>query len=158
MKRTKSPNWITRLEGYLLIPHELLHVAGFWLVGRQCHYRWGQPFVTPLESMARWQHLVGCLFPFVIFGLLSLILALLTPVVYSYARQNDAWLWLALLLILLQITGLYLGSTLLDLRNAYLLIVNKPWHSRTPFDIFLWPIVDWEKVRQSVIRGENDVK
>jgi hypothetical protein len=33
------PSRATRLGGYLLIPHELLHILGVWLVGKRCHYR-----------------------------------------------------------------------------------------------------------------------
>jgi hypothetical protein len=29
------------IEGYLLIPHELLHIVGYRLVGKRCLYHWG---------------------------------------------------------------------------------------------------------------------
>jgi hypothetical protein len=47
MKRTQSRHWITQLNGYIAVPHELLHVAGYWLVGKPCQYRWGDAYVTP---------------------------------------------------------------------------------------------------------------
>ena len=143
------------LGGYILIPHELLHLLGFWLAGTRCEYRWGQPYVRPLEPMSRRQRLVGRLFPFVIFTLLVLGCALLVPLAYVNALRGGSWLCLILCLALLQIAILYAGTTLVDVRNAYLLIVDKPWHSRTPFDMFLWPFVDWDEVRRA---RESDVE
>ena len=141
------------LEGYLLIPHELLHLLGFWLVGARCEYRWGWPYVRPLEPLSRRQRLVGRLFPFVSFTLLVLICALLVPLVYIYALRGGSWLWVIVCLALLQVAILYAGTTLVDVRNAYLLLRNKPWSSRTPFDFFLWPFFDRDEAARAEERN-----
>ena len=38
-----------KVEGYLLIPHELLHVAAYRLIGRRCSYRLGDSYVKHIE-------------------------------------------------------------------------------------------------------------
>src|SRR5262245_59900989 len=128
MKQTTSLAWSTRLGGYLLIPHELLHLVGFRLVGKRCAYRWEQSYVTPLEPMARWQLLVGRLFPFAIFTLLFVGCTVLAGLAYQEARQSHAFFWFLFWLGSMHIFALYAGTTLVDLRSAYLVLVNKPWH------------------------------
>ena len=88
MKLNRWQNWWLRLEGYFLIPHEILHVIGYRLVSS---------FVM----------------------------------------------------------GVYTGTAIPDFRNAYLLIIDKPWHSQTPFDIFFWPIIDWEEIRKKVSTAKD---
>jgi hypothetical protein len=156
MKHVRTFPSFKALEGYLLIPHELLHVAGYWLVGQQCEYRWGQPYVTPIGLMLRWKRLVGMLFPFGVFFSLATVLALLAGYAARAAVREGSFFWLTLWLGLIYLTSLYVGSTLGDLRRAYLLIVNKPWHSWTPFDIFFLPVVDWNDIRQKAAKGEID--
>jgi len=56
------------------------------------------------------------------------------------------------------IATFYLSTTIGDLRRAYLLIVEKPWYSWTPFDFLYWPVVDWEDIRKKVSTGEIDAK
>jgi hypothetical protein len=158
MKQTTSPTWSTRLGGYLLIPHELLHLLGFRLVGKRCAYRWGQPHVTPLEPMARWQLMVGRLFPFIVFTLLFGGCTVLAGLAYGEARQSNSFFWFLFWLGLMQILALYAGTTLVDLRSAYLVFVNKPWHSQTPLDIFFWPVVNWEEVRRKALSEDEDAE
>jgi len=126
----------SRLEGYFLIPHELLHVAGYRLVGRKCRYHLGNPFVTPLEPMTRREQLVGLLFPFAVFASLFLLLTVLsglTPFIIN--RQGDnGLLWVGLLGLPALLAGVYACTTIGDLRRAYLLLSNKPPDSQTPFD------------------------
>lgn len=156
--RTKPKQQQPHLEGYLLIPHELLHVFGYWLVGKRCRYRWGQSYVTPLEPLARWQDLVGTLFPFTTFAILFLGCAVLSSFAYGHALHSHEYGWFIIWTGLAFIAGLYAGTAIGDLRNAYLVITQKPWYSRTPFDIFYWPVVDWEDVRKKVRRGEIDAQ
>jgi hypothetical protein len=158
MEQAKQQRWWERLGGYLLIPHELLHILGFRLVGKRCNYRWGNNYVTPLGSMSRWERLVGMLFPFVVFAILFIIGAVWVGLAYGQAVREGSFFRFIFGLILLQIIALYAGSTLLDLRNAYLLIFNKPWQSWTPLDIFFWPIVDWTKVRERTPPPEDHDK
>jgi hypothetical protein len=155
LEGTKDQRLLTRLNGYLLIPHELLHVLGYRLVGQVCRYGWGEAHVTPIGSMTRFERLVGTLFPFAVFVLAFVFCAILSGLAYlqfirfgEISTQFIFWTGLAL------ITGIYAGTAITDLRRAYLLIFNKPWYARTPFDVFFWPLIDWEEVRQKIASGE----
>jgi hypothetical protein len=132
---------LSRLEGYLLIPHELLHVVGYRLVGKRCIYRWGQPYVIPVGPLTRREHLVGLLFPFVVSATLFLVLTILSGVTLLVVKQQEGtiFLWLVLLGSLCLIVGGYAGAASGDLRQAYLLIYDKPEDSKTPFDFITWP-------------------
>ena len=156
MKYTQSPQWPARIGGYLAIPHELLHIIGFRLVGQRCVYQWGQPHVTPLGSIPAWKRLVGRLFPFAVFLTLLIVFTILSGLAYSQALRSGSFFWFILWTSLAYVAGMYAGSTVGDLRRAYLLIFNKPWYSWTPFDFVYWPIVDWDKVREKVVSGEAE--
>lgn len=158
MSHTKPKHHQPSLEGYLLIPHELLYVLGYWLVGKQCRYRWGESYVTPLGSPARWQDLVGTLLPFITFAGLFLICGVLSSFAYGYALQSGNYIWFIVWTGLAFVTGLYAGTAIGDLRNAYLVLTQKPWYSWTPFDIFYWPVIDWEETRKRVSNGEIDAQ
>ena len=132
---------VSKLEGYLLIPHELLHVVGYRLVGKQCRYRLGEPSVMPLGSLTRRERLVGILFPFAVFvtlfGLFALLSGLSPLIVKNQPEKALGW-GLALGAMSL-IAGGYACTAIGDLRQAYLLIYNKPKGSKTPFDFLAWP-------------------
>ncbi len=158
MKQEDNLPWFSHLEGYLLIPHELLHVIGFRLVGQRCAYRWGNPFVTPIGPMNRAERLVGMLFPFVIFFILVTAFAIFAGLTAGQAVREGIWGRLLFWLTLTLTAGLYLGTTIGDLRRAYLLIFDKPWYSWTPFDFFFWPLVNWNEVREKAAKGDIDDK
>jgi len=140
--------------GYILIPHEILHVLGYYLVGQTCAYQWGQPYVTPKRPMPLWRDLVGMLFPAGVFlGAMTVfgILAGFGLEEFIVTGQIAALLlWLSLTFI----AGFYFCTTLGDLRNAYLRCLGKPWYNWTPFDIFFAPFVDWDKVRAEAKKKE----
>ncbi len=75
------------LQVTVLIPHELLHVLGYRLVGKRCLYRWGDDFVTPLGSIRRRERLVGALFPFGVFLILGMLSLGLSGVTLTLARH-----------------------------------------------------------------------
>src|SRR5688500_19355505 len=58
--------FLSRLGGYYLIPHELLHVLAYRLIGKRCHYEWGAYYVQSLQPKNRKESLFVLLFPFVI--------------------------------------------------------------------------------------------
>jgi hypothetical protein len=158
IKQTERQRWVARLGGYLLIPHELLHIVGFRLVGKRCEYRWGSAHVTPLEPMSRREQLVGMLFPFIVFALLFVICTILVGLIYGQGVRDGSFGLFIFGLIVMQILALYTGTTLVDLRRAYLLVFNKPWHSWTPFDIFFWPVVDWAEIRKRMASEKHDTQ
>ena len=158
MKLTKHQNWPSRLGGYLLIPHEFLHLIGFRLVGKQCQYEWGRSYVTPIEPMTRRERIVSMLFPFSVFAFVFIICAILSGLAYGQAMRDASFFWFILWMGAALVMGFYAGTAITDLRQAYLLIFDKPWYGWTPFDIFFWPIVDWEEIREKVAAGLIDEK
>lgn len=158
MKQAKNRSALSRFGGYLSIPHELLHVVGYRLVGKQCSYQWGDFRVTPLGSMTLWERLVGLLFPFGVFSIFCFVSGILSGLAYSYGLREGSFIWFIFLTGVALISGSYAGTAIGDLRKAYLLILNKPWHSWTPFDIFFWPVVDWSEVRKKIATEEQDDK
>lgn len=157
-KKTKPQTWFSRLEGYVLIPHELLHLVGYRLVGKQCKYEWGQPYVTPIEPLSRNERLVGVLFPFIVFVLLIILLAIPAGFAAKAVIQDGALFRFIFWLVLTHIAVGYALSTVGDLRNAYLLINNKPWHSWTPFDFLFWPFIDWAEIQKEREAKEKEEK
>jgi hypothetical protein len=155
MKSTKYQGGPTQFVRYLALPHELLHLVGYRLVGKQCVYRWGDAHVTPLGPMTRWARLVGLLFPFAVSSGLCLLTGVLSGWAYRYQLQDGSILWFILLVALTLVFGSYAGTAIADLRKAYLLLLDKPWHSWTPLDIFFWPVVDWSEVRKNVTSKEK---
>ena len=126
-----------RIEGYLLIPHELLHVIGYKLVGKRCSYHWGQHYITTLDPMTRNEELVGLLFPFVACIVVWLVLLPLPFVALFYGGLA----WAVGLSLLFSVPIIYAFASIGDLRRAYQLIFNKPISSPTPFDFFFWPVI-----------------
>ncbi len=156
MKQTEHRSWLSRFGGYLAIPHELLHVAGYRLVGQRCEYHWGNSYITSGGQMTLGKQLVGTLFPFVVFAVTFLICGVLSGLAYGQALREGAFFWFFFWTALSLVTGSYAGTAAADLRRAYLLIFNKPWYSWTPFDIFYWPLVDWSEVRKEIAAKEKD--
>jgi len=156
MRHSQQNSSIKQLVGYLAIPHELLHVAGYRLAGQRCRYQWGELYVVPVGPMKLGARLMGILFPFAVFSLLFLMCAGLSGLAYAQSLRSSIYDGFTFWLIMGHITGLYACTAIGDLRQAYLLIVNKPWYSWTPFDIFYWPFVDWSEVRKRVLQEKHD--
>lgn len=128
---------ITRIEGYLLIPHELLHVLGYRLVGKRCTYRWGEHQVRPAGPMTRRERLVGLLFPFTACMAAWLILLPLSVAAFFYGSMT----WAIICTVLSGIAFLYAFASMGDLRQAYLLLYGRESHDKTPFDFLFWPVL-----------------
>ena len=126
-----------KLEGYLLIPHELLHVVGYRLVGKRGHYRWGEPRVLPQGSMRRWERLVGLLSPFVVcsLGCLGLIVWLLgqSRLYLSGSSSPGLLVKIGILGAGTLICYLNAAASLLDLHQAYCLLTDRPADHPTIF-------------------------
>lgn len=156
MKDIKTSSQLKQLFGYLAIPHELLHIVGYRLVGERCAYQWGNSYVSPLGEMPRWKRFVGKLFPFIIFFSLTILFSLSAGFASKQLAQEGEVIGFIFWLGLTYIAGFYTMSTVGDLRQAYLLLKNKPWYGWTPFDVFYYPMVDWNEIRRKVAQGEID--
>jgi len=75
-----------KLDGYLAVPHELMHVVAYRMIGKRCAYRLGDHTVKPLEDRTLKQRLFCLLFPLLINGLAVLLLAGAWAVIYALAR------------------------------------------------------------------------
>ena len=75
-----------KLDGYLAIPHELMHVVAYRMIGKRCAYQLGEHAVTALEDRTLGQRLFCLLFPLLINGLAVLLLAGIWIATYSIAR------------------------------------------------------------------------
>jgi hypothetical protein len=63
-----------KLDGYLAIPHELLHVLAYRLIGKRYAYRFGDHTVRALDPRTFGQRMFCLLFPLLINGIAVLLL------------------------------------------------------------------------------------
>jgi hypothetical protein len=75
-----------KLDGYLVIPHELMHVVAYRLIGKRCAYQLGDHTVKPLEERTLNERLFCLLFPLLINVLAVLLLAGAWMGIYVIAR------------------------------------------------------------------------
>jgi hypothetical protein len=71
-ERSTFRNFLHKLGGYYLIPHELLHVLAYRIIGKPCRYEWGDYRVRSLKPKTRPEKLFVLLFPFVACWVLGL--------------------------------------------------------------------------------------
>lgn len=126
---------LRKIDGYLAIPHELLHVLAYRLIGKKCHYQLGSHFAQPLEERSRSQKLFVLLFPFLVIGGVGITLICLWAISYlrlgypphplTYFQVAPRWhkmLWGMSIILLL-----YAGSAFNDIRAAVgLLTAHSP--------------------------------
>ena len=122
-----------KLDGYLVIPHELLHVVAYRLIGKSCTYQLGDHAVKSLEDRTFKQHLFCLLFPLLVNGLVVLLLlgawfstyiAASYPInPLDYAQTAPAWHLLLFFSWILMLT--YAGTCLWDVIFAGRLLTEK---------------------------------
>lgn len=124
-----------KLEGYLLIPHELLHVAAHRLIGRRCSYRLGDSYVKHIDPCTTGEYLFCLLFPLMItmpIALIPLVVWILTFSWYGYLTNEylfTAPLWHQSLFVLWFVLFTYVGSSCLyDIVFAIRLLFKKLSH------------------------------
>lgn len=123
-QRVTNTIW-EKLEGYLLSPHELLHVLAYRLIGKRCHYQWGDHQVRSLQPKTRREKLFVLLFPFVVcwgFGLFFGLLWLLSAFFVDIPPEryfSDGPTWHLGFLIITALCILYSGTSHKDLIDVY---------------------------------------
>jgi hypothetical protein len=75
-----------KLDGYLVIPHELLHVLAYRIIGKRCVYRLGEHGVNSLEERTRNERLFCLLFPLLVNILVIVLFVVPWFVTYVTAR------------------------------------------------------------------------
>ena len=123
-----------RLDGFLGIPHELLHVLAHRLVKRPCYYRLGDTFVLSLELLPLRQRLFVLLFPLAVMVAAFCVLyavALVTAVVFvaptlTPTTFRNYWLdfpaWHKILLLITVLPVVYAPTAFTDVRMAVRLL------------------------------------
>lgn len=120
------------IEGFLLIPHELLHIAACRLLGKEYTYRLGDTTVRLGGSYAGAERIFVLLFPLAIHLFLTALLVVVWFSSYVAARypvqphlylQSAPW-WHSALLVAWTAMMTYTGVCVGDLRSAWRLVKN----------------------------------
>lgn len=125
-----------KIDGYLAVPHELLHLLAYRLIGKRCRYRLGDHFVQPLETRSWKERLFVLVFPLLIIsgtGLSLMILWAVTYVANHYpphplAYFGTAPFWHKSLWGISVILLLYIGSCVGDVQLAIRLLLQQLRH------------------------------
>lgn len=123
--------FLHKLGGYYLVPHELLHVLAYRIIGKSCHYQWGDYSVRPGATRTRKERIFISLLPFAVcwvFGLLFHILWILSAFFIKIPPERyfiDGPTWHLIFLILGGIFILYSGTAHYDLINSYHILFGK---------------------------------
>ncbi len=130
-----------KIDGYLLIPHELMHVAAYRMIGKRCAYSVGDHTVTALEPRSFKERLFCLLFPLAINLVAALVLLLGWCITYIWLRYplypidylQIAPMWHQVLLGSWLILLLYASSCTLDMLRVIQLIMEK-LSQQPPYD------------------------
>jgi hypothetical protein len=122
-----------KLDGYLVIPHELMHVLAYRLIGKRCAYRLGGHAVTVLDDRTFGQRLFCLLFPLLVNSLVVLLLLGVWFITYLVARYpinpldyfRTAPVWHRLLFFGWTLALIYAGACLWDVIFAGRLLAEK---------------------------------
>jgi hypothetical protein len=124
-----------KIEGYLLIPHELLHVAAHKLIGKRCAYQMGDSFVTHLESHNFAERIFCLLFPLMVslpIAFLPLAIWILTYIAVRYPTRDYIYvapLWhQALFIVWFLLFNYAASSCFFDVIKAAQLLLEKLRH------------------------------
>jgi hypothetical protein len=118
-------DYLHKLGGYYLIPHELLHVLAYRIIGKPCHYEWGAYRVQSLSPKTRREKLFVLLLPFVVCWLLGLLLYITWVILAVSTRMApEAYFttgpkWHLLFPLLATLCIIYSGTAHQDLIDAY---------------------------------------
>jgi hypothetical protein len=121
---------LRKLKGYYAIPHELLHVLAFHIIGKPCQYQWGDLSVKPLAQETLYERLFVSLLPFaVIFGT-ALFFILTWETLAMFINQHpeqygDYLPWSFMVLLIGGLFLLYSTTSAEDLLNSYVLLFEK---------------------------------
>ena len=121
-------HFLYKLGGYYLIPHELLHVFAYRIIGKSCQYKWGDYHVQSSAERTRGEKLFVLLFPTVIclvFGGFFHFLWLMTAFFIKIPPEQyfiDGPTWHFVFPLMAFIFILYSGNGYGDVINAYRLL------------------------------------
>ncbi|MDM8527822.1 DUF3267 domain-containing protein [Anaerolineales bacterium HSG24] len=129
--KPSQQSFLHKLGGYYLIPHELLHVLAFRIIGKPCRYEWGNDYVRPLVKESKRERLFVSLFPFVTIMGLGLIFGLMwiSSAFFINIRPEryfiDGPTWHVVFLILCALFIFYSGTAHGDLFSSYYILFGQ---------------------------------
>jgi hypothetical protein len=133
-------NWLDRLEGWLAVPHELLHVAAYRLLGKRCRYTPGSPSVSRAEPLTVQERLFVLLLPTLVSGSICVIFIVgWTLSAFTLAKadplypQQMPW-WHVGLMVMFAVTFIYTSAGWADLLIAVDLLRGRQKPSDDPPD------------------------
>jgi len=108
-----------KLHTYLYLPYQRLRILGYRLAGKRCQVARDTLAVTPIGPLTRRQHLLGLLFPVVIFCLVFLLeFAIATYILWQF-YSTMPWLILPLAILTAVPLSPYFYQVLFDTWRAY---------------------------------------
>lgn len=118
------------IDGYVAVPHELLHVAAYKLLGKKFSYRFGDNVVKGLERESRRERLFVLLFPLFVTSSLGLLFSaawVVTTIQFRFPTapldyHRVAPLWHQSLFFIGVVAMFYAFSCMADLYKAYRLL------------------------------------
>lgn len=129
--QTVSKTFFHKLGGYYLIPHELLHVLAYRMIGKPCRYEWGDYQVRSSIKMTRGEKLFVLLLPVAICLALSLFFHFIWIVLALSAQMSLAEYifaapkWHFLVHVLANLCMLYSGTAYRDIRQVLYLLFDQ---------------------------------
>jgi hypothetical protein len=125
-----------KIDGYLAIPHELLHLLAYRLIGKRCRYHLGDHFVHALETRSLKERLFVLVFPLLVIGTTGLSLMVLWAVTYVMNQYpphplvyfDAAPIWHKSLWVISVILLLYAGSCVGDIQLVIRLLLQQLRH------------------------------
>lgn len=120
-----------QLGGYYAIPHELLHVLAYRLIGKSCEYQWGNYYVKPLSETTQREKLFVLLLPFAVcwfFGILFHLLWIGSAFFIQMPPERyfiDGPTWHFIFPNIASLFILYSGNSYGDVFRAYRLLFGK---------------------------------
>ena len=116
---------LNKIGGYYLIPHELLHVVAYRIIGKPYRYRWGDYQIYSLAPKTRREKLFVLLFPFVVCWILGLFFYLIWFLLSLSAQLppeqyfSAGPIWHFIFPVLAFLCILYSGTSYQDLIDVY---------------------------------------
>ncbi len=124
---------LQKMDGYIAVPHELMHVVAYRLIGKQCAYRLGDRAVIAPTTCTLRERIFCLLFPLLVNGLATIGLLGLWVMTYITANYpanpllyfEQAPVWHRSLLFAWFILLTYMGMAVLDVVIVIRLLLQK---------------------------------
>lgn len=127
----QTQTFLHKLGGYYLIPHELLHLLAYRIIGQPCHYEWGDHRVQSSAEKTQRERLFILLLPLVVCLSLSFFFHFVWITLALSARMSleeyilTAPRWHFVFHGLANLLMLYCGTAYRDVRRALQILFSQ---------------------------------